>query len=637
MKIVVFIVLALFIPAASIACQETLGYLADQIPDYRDVDLRTTREAILATNLKAAYQQAKRHGSDPAATATAQAREAAGQMATARQGAIGSASDEDWARRVLSAVDRGAALPAGTLPFRESMTSAHIKAYILASWAKRANEESAKQFACMDAASAARFIPVALPSSATPRPAGEASEARESEQESQLLADSKADLELTLRHLDTIPIGLDPSLISSGQKRQFNVVLLAAEDLLKVRKWKEWKDFTNKSGPRGRFNDAIRQYREAYKSDNRRVLLYLSIVLVDLLHNYRARNSNTSKDILVGWARELDSRKLINLDHPAISRCVAKLDSIGAFTAKTSQEQKAERIAFWKTVPLPEKPKALWSNSLHMGFQRVGGVLVSIYETRVEDYFRFADEAGLLTEDDFHGYDGKWCPEAWQKPGHPAVNMNWEYAQKFCEWLTDRERKAGLLSPRQSYRLISDIEWSLASGCIDGEGATPNEREVDAVRRLSGLSREQYKTMTAREFERFEKRQYWGDSLPPPATTGNFPDARHELTGSGTDVILYRREGSDGFEHTAPVGSFAPNALGLFDIGGNVREWTYDLDGRFSPPKQEYTERVIRDKSYSSKYKLSRFDFEKHNRGQGMQGAYAADDLGFRIVIVDAK
>lgn len=216
------------------------------------------------------------------------------------------------------------------------------------------------------------------------------------------------------------------------------------------------------------------------------------------------------------------------------------------------------------------------TNSLGMKFLPVPGVaaLFAIWPVRVQDYEGFAKET-----------DQKWPrPKFKQEPSHPAVNVSWDDARRFCHWLTDLERRAGRLGERDEYRLPTDLEWSAAVDLAKETGATPAERD--------GKIRDVYP---------------WGKDWPPPKNVGNY------------DSELRR----DDFDYTSPVGSFPANRHGLYDLGGNVWEWCSDsYDGQ-----QNY--RVLRGASWHSAKPHTLLSSARLFNSPG----HRVDIVGFRIVL----
>ena len=108
----------------------------------------------------------------------------------------------------------------------------------------------------------------------------------------------------------------------------------------------------------------------------------------------------------------------------------------------------------------------------------------------------------------------------WGRGARPVINVNWENAQAYVGWLSE--------STGAEYRLPSESEWEYAA-----RGGTTTPFHTGA-------------TISA------DQANY----------NGNY------VYGSGRRGAYRRR--------TTPVGMFGPNAFGLYDVHGNVWEWTED-------------------------------------------------------------
>lgn len=186
-----------------------------------------------------------------------------------------------------------------------------------------------------------------------------------------------------------------------------------------------------------------------------------------------------------------------------------------------------------------------YTNSLGMKFVPVKGteVLFCIHETRYKDFAAYA-AAGANVAADWKNqmFDGFALGD--RTEDHPVVNVSWLEAKRFCDWLGKKEGR--------TYRLPTDQEWSMAVG-IGNEERWDDSTTPATVFKGQGTFP-------------------WGDEWPPPEGAGNYSDkSRHEKASRDNEGYLERYD--DGFPTTAPVMSFKPNKLGLYDLGGNVLEW----------------------------------------------------------------
>jgi formylglycine-generating enzyme len=126
--------------------------------------------------------------------------------------------------------------------------------------------------------------------------------------------------------------------------------------------------------------------------------------------------------------------------------------------------------------------------------------------------------------------------------------------------------------------------WEYVPGAYwkrpEGPGSTINGRDRHPVVHVAYEDVEAYASWARKELPTEAEWEYaargglegavfaWGDE--------HFPDGK-PMANSWQGEFPWQNLKLDGFEGASPVGSFPPNGYGLYDMTGNVWEWTTDF------------------------------------------------------------
>ncbi|MGL4595807.1 MAG: SUMF1/EgtB/PvdO family nonheme iron enzyme, partial [Thermoguttaceae bacterium] len=178
------------------------------------------------------------------------------------------------------------------------------------------------------------------------------------------------------------------------------------------------------------------------------------------------------------------------------------------------------------------------------------------------------------------------------KPNQPVIRVNWNEAQEFCKWLSEKTGK--------KFRLPTETEWEWAARAGSATPMWYGDIDTD-FGKLENLADDSLKLFVVRGVN--------------PQPINNPPDV---------EAFLPRAKGiNDGNMIAQDVGAYQPNPWGLHDMHGSVAEWT-DSDYLF---KNKSPQKVVRGGSWDDRPQRARSGFRRAY--QPWQPVY---NVGIRLV-----
>ena len=219
--------------------------------------------------------------------------------------------------------------------------------------------------------------------------------------------------------------------------------------------------------------------------------------------------------------------------------------------------------------------------------------------TLTYDFYMGKYEVTFDEYDAFCGATGRSKTSDWGWGNRPVINVSWWDAIAYCNWLSQKE---GL---PVAYRLCGEPS--------EGQMLDANGNVTTDITKVLG-----YRLPTEAEWEYVAR--------------GGKHHSPYKYSGSNNVDEVAWYGGNSGIK-THEVGSKFPNALGIYDMSGNVWEWCSDGYGNYSSSAQTNpynstagSYRMVRGGSWLS---LATFVRVALRNFYSPTGTYR--DLGFRI------